>query len=254
MRLRPRSGSAFLACAVLTILLAASAACRIGTGSYGEKALGGVAVKGEEMRGPLPQRAPSTVYVADFALDAEEQGGEEGVRGVLPGRLGQRVPHPLARDNAAQRAHHIVDLMARSLVQHLEARGVRAARLGAAAGDLPREGWLVQGVFTEVDEGNRLKRAVIGFGRGATSMDLQIGISDLAGPDPRASFAVFGTVKDPSRIPGAAVTRNPYVAAAKFVLEKNAGERDIARTAERIAGEIVKLEEQSGPQARPADR
>jgi hypothetical protein len=58
----------------------------------------------------------------------------------------------------------------------------------------------VQGVFTEVDEGNRLKRAGIGFGKGATSMALQIAISDLAGSNPRAAFAVFGTAKDPNRI------------------------------------------------------
>ena len=65
-------------------------------------------------------------------------------------------------------------------------------------------------------------------------MDLQLSISDLASADPRAAFVVFGTVKDPSRIPGAAVVRNPYVASAKFVLQKNATERDIRKTAEQI--------------------
>ena len=57
----------------------------------------------------------------------------------------------------------------------------------------------MQGYFTEVDEGNRLKRAGIGFGRGSTSMYLQIDISDLVGSDPHAAFAVFGTAKDPNR-------------------------------------------------------
>jgi hypothetical protein len=75
-------------------------------------------------------------------------------------------------------------------------------------------------------------------------MDLQVAISDLAGSDPRAAFAVFGTAKDPNRIPGALVTMNPYVAAAKFVLEKNATERDIKKTAEQVAEQIVKYEQQ----------
>jgi uncharacterized protein DUF4410 len=102
----------------------------------------------------------------------------------------------------------------------------------------------MQGYFTEVDEGNRLKRAGIGFGKGATSMDLQIAVTDLASPEPRAAFAVFGTAKDPNRIPGALVTMNPYVAAAKFVLQKNATERDIKRTAGEIAEQIVRYEQQ----------
>lgn len=131
--------------------------------------------------------------------------------------------------------------MAESLTQALRTKGMTAERLRDQ--NLPGEGWLVQGYFTEIDEGNRLKRAAIGFGRGATSMDLQVTISDLAGSDPRAAFAVFGTAKDPNRIPGALVTMNPYVAAAKFVRQKNATERDVKQTAEQIAEEIVKYEQ-----------
>lgn len=212
--------------------------------SYAQKLLGGVEVKGEKTEGSLSQRLPGTIYVADFALDAENYVPDEGVRGVSPGRLGKRLPRLLQKDNPAERARQIVETMADSLVQHLKAKGLQAQRLRNTAGDLPREGWLVQGVFTELDEGNRLKRAGIGFGKGATSMDVQVGISDLAGSDPRAAFLLLGTVKDPSRIPGAVVTMNPYVAAAKFVLQKNATERDIQRTAAQIVEEILKYEQQ----------
>jgi hypothetical protein len=187
---------------------------------------------------------PRTIYVADFALEAESYSGEAGVRGALPGRLGQRLPHRLATGDPSERARQMVELMAASLTHALRAKGITAERLRDR--NLPREGWLVQGYFTELDEGNRIKRAALGFGRGATSMDLQLAISDLAGSDPRAAFAVFGTVKDPNRIPGALVTMNPYVAAAKFVLQKNATERDIKRTAEQIAEQIVKYEQQIG--------
>ena len=235
----------------LTILLLGAASSRAGTESYSRKVVGGVEVKGGEPSRPLPQRAPRTIYVADFALDAENYAGDEGVRGALPGRLGQRVPRPLAKDNPAEKAHQIVDAMAESLVERLGAGGLAASRLRDTSGELPREGWLVQGVFTEVDEGNRMKRALIGFGKGATSMDLQVGVSDLAGPDPRAPFALFGTVKDPSKIPGAVVTLNPYVAAAKFVLQKNATGRDIQQTAEQIAREILKYRQQTTEEWEP---
>ncbi|MBI4526730.1 MAG: DUF4410 domain-containing protein [Deltaproteobacteria bacterium] len=212
--------------------------------SSAQKVLGGVEVKDEEIKQPLPHRLPGIIYVADFELDAEKYVPDEGVRGALPGRLGKRLPRLLPKDNPSERAHKIVEAMAESLVQHLEAKGLRPQRLRNPAGDLPREGWLVQGIFTELGEGNRLKRAGIGFGSGATSMDLQVGISDLASSDPRAAFVVFGTAKDPSRIPGAAVTRNPYIAAAKFALQKNATERDVRKTAEQIVEEILKYEKQ----------
>jgi hypothetical protein len=219
--------------------------------SYGQKLLGGVKVKGEKTEGSLPQRLPGTIYIADFALEAENYVPDEGVRGALPGRLGKRLPRLLQKDNPAERARQIVETMAESLVQHMNSKGLQAQRLRNTAEDLPREGWLVQGVFTEVDEGNRLKRAAIGFAKGATSMDVQVGISDLAGSNPRAAFLLFGTEKDPNKIPGAVVTMNPYVAAAKFVLQKNATERDVQRTAAQIVEEILKYEQQIKEKSTP---
>jgi hypothetical protein len=101
-----------------------------------------------------------------------------------------------------------------------------------------------------------MRRAVIGFGSGKTEMEVQVGVSDLAAPQPTESFLVFGTVTDPSRLPGGVVTRNPYVVAAKFVLEKGAPQRDVQHTAKTIADELVKFREQvrSGQVKLPATR
>lgn len=189
-----------------------------------------------------PRQVPKTVYVADFALDAESLTGDQGVRGVLPGGMnqgmlggiGQRLPHPLASGDPAQRSRQIIDTLAQALVESLYEHHVPAQRIDARNSALPADGWLLQGMFTEVDEGNRIKRAVIGFGQGATRMDVQVGISNLASAEPRKAFIVFGTVKDPGKMPGAIVTMNPYVAAAKFVMEKNATARDIHKTADQI--------------------
>ena len=199
---------------------------------------------GKEVSESLPDQRPSIIYISDFALEAKEHSGDEGVSGDLPGRLGKRMPHPLARGESTEKAFHIVEDMAGSLVQNLVERGMTARRLPDASSGLPVDGWLVQGVFTEVDEGNRIRRAVIGFGRGSSNMDLQVGISNLASPEPRAPFLVIGTAKDPNMIPGAIVTLNPYVAAAKFVLAKNATQKDIKKTAALIADEIIKYSRQ----------
>jgi hypothetical protein len=146
-------------------------------------------------------------------------------------------------EDPAAHARRVVDEMATALVKDLDAAGLPAERLPPGRA-LPADGWLVRGVFTEVDPGKPLRRAVIGFGSGKTDMEVQVGVSDLAAANPAESFLVFGTVTDPSRLPGGVVTRNPYVVAAKFVLEKGAPRRDVEQTAKAIADELVKFREQ----------
>ncbi len=74
-------------------------------------------------------------------------------------------------------------------------------------------------------------------------MNVQVGVSDLA-DQPDAPFVIFGTITDPERLPGGLASRNPYVIAAKFVLEQGAPERDVKATAQTIADKIVELRAQ----------
>ena len=172
----------------------------------------------------------------DFTLDAE---ATEPRQGIIPR---PRLFQQLTGEDPAAHARRVVDDMATALVKDLDAAGLPAERLPAGH-PLPPDGWLVRGVFTEIDPGQPLRRAVIGFGSGKTDMEVQVGVSDLA-TNPTQSFLVFGTVTDPSRLPGGAVTRNPYVVAAKFVLTKGAPQRDVQHTAKTIADELVKFREQ----------
>ena len=247
-----RNSSVSLVC--LMVWMALVAGCQMNRGADSRNVLGAVEIRDVQIKGLWPAELPRTVYVCDFALDAEHFEGDQGVRGMLPGRrldqLGQRLPHPMANRDPEVRTREIVDSMSLSLIKSLRDKGLIAYQLSCSKAALPHDGWLLQGVFTEVDEGNRLKRAVIGFGRGATSMDVQVGVSNLASTEPKTPFIIFGTIKDPKKMPGAVVTMNPYIAAAKFVMEKNATEKDIQKTAEQIADEIIKhahkFKEQAG--------
>ena len=213
-----------------------------------DKATGKVEVKDQTLKGEQPTKMPQAIFIQDFELDYENLKPDQGVLN----RLGSRprvLPPPRQKNDPEQTARNLVNLMSESLQKSFEDAGTTAQRIDAMKG-LPKEGWLVRGVFTEVDEGNRMKRAVIGFGAGATSMEVQVSVADLA-VDPDAPFIIFGTIKDPKQMPGAVVTRNPYVAAAKFVLEKNASEKNVTRTAKEIVQEIqkyrTKLNEAPGP-------
>jgi hypothetical protein len=186
-----------------------------------------------------------TVYVSDFDLDAANVQTDKG------GVVAQRRPGILERpqkkeqqDPQAQ-AKKIVDTLSTSIVSDLQKAGYKAQRL-AATDPKPATGAWVHGVFTQVDEGSRLQRAVIGFGAGNVNMQLYVTLSNLANPgQPLYQSAESGASANK---PGAVITMNPYVAAAKFVMEKNAPEKAVKKTAAEISKQIEQhLQEHAVP-------
>jgi hypothetical protein len=230
------------------LLLGASVIASGCAPTAGNKLTGGARVETEVATGAPPATPARRVYVQDFALDAEATEPKTGLLGR------PRLFQQLTGEDPATHARRVVDDMASALVKDLNAAGIPAERLPAGA--LPPDGWLVRGAFTEVDSGKIMRRAIIGFGSGKTEMEVQVGVSDLASSRPTEAFLLFGTVTDPSRLPGGAVSRNPYVVAAKFVLEKGAPQRDVEHTAKAIADELAKFREQvrSGQVRLPATR
>lgn len=152
-----------------------------------------------DMRG-LAQTAPSpadttqpkhvftkdmTVYVRDFELDAENVKVDKGVGGqVRPGLI--ELPSKRQRRDPEAQAKKLVDTMSNSLVDDLRKAGYKAQRLDPDD-STPSKGALVTGVFTEVDESNRMHRALVGFGAGSAKMDFYVTISDLASPQSRST-------------------------------------------------------------------
>lgn len=181
-----------------------------------------------------PASVPTIVYVADFDLDAsavQQSGPGSLINRVRPGIIGSG-PLGVAR-TPQQQARDLVDLMANSIVDDLHKDGIAAERL-APGMPLPATGWLVRGVFVQVDAGNRLRRAAIGFGTGATNLQVIASVDQLSTNAPQPLYTV-DTNAQSGKLPGAAVTLNPYMAAARFVM---AG-KDLDRNAKDTAGKIA---------------
>jgi hypothetical protein len=214
----------------------------------GNRMTGGARVESEHAATPPTTTVPQRVYVTDFKLDAQ---ATEHKSGILER---PRFLKKMVEDDPETRARKIVDQMANSLVRDLREAGISAQRLGVDA-PMPIQGWVVRGVFTEADSGDVPRRAIIGFGAGKTDMEVQVGISDIE-TNPHSAFIVFGTISDPSKLPGGVVTRNPYVVAAKFVMEQGASTHDVQHTAKAISDEIVKVRGKvaRGDVAAPANR
>ncbi|HEX9078661.1 MAG TPA: DUF4410 domain-containing protein [Desulfuromonadaceae bacterium] len=202
-------------------------------GEIGKKITGEVKVKSRTDESRQPTSAPKVIYIQDFDLgyDTAKQDAEGPGRRIL-GRLRQS-----RQSGAEQKAKKLVGIMTGSLVKWFSEKGI-VARQPIPGPPLPDSGWLIRGVFTEVDQGKRIVRATIGFGAGSTKMEVYVRISNLA-DDPDAPFIIFGTEKEPNKVPGAIVTMNPYVAAAKFVMQKNASEKDVKKTAAQIVETVM---------------
>ena len=175
------------------------------------------------------------VWVSDFELDAGDVKTDKGgiIGEVRPGILER--PRKRREQDPEYQARKIVDLMAKSIVEDLQKAGYKAQRLQLGDAQPPLGAW-VRGVFTEVDEGNRRRRAIVGFGAGEAKMDLYVTLTDLAAPQ-KPLYEVANKENSGKKI-GAVITMNPYVAAAKFVMEKNAPEKTVKKTASDIAKEV----------------
>jgi len=197
----------------------------------------------------LPAGTPAMIYVSDFDLDASKIRSEQGILSVpprLPGPLGKILPPPPGAPKDPQvLARDIVSSMSTSLVEELGKAGLNARRIVSGV-PLPSSGWLVRGVFTDVSQGNQLRRAVIGFGAGKTDLQVLVDISDLAQGAPRP-FYELNTTADSGNAPGAGPTilLGPAGVAARFVIAGKDLDRGVKQTAAKIAAEVVQRTKQA---------
>jgi len=223
--------------------------------------VGGATSAHQEMLAPaaaLPERA----YVADFAVDEGAVKGPSGLIGGLEQVAKERsrligggiVGGILDRRTSADMpsADQVVDTLASSITDALNEQhlGFLAERIPPGA-PAPPSGWLVKGRLVSVDPGNRAMRAVVGFGAGEATTEVTVEV-DRLGSETAAPLLRFGTHAESSKMPGGAVTMNPYVMAAKFVLGRQATTRDVHAMGKEIAKQIGDYARSRGAAGGPA--
>src|SRR5262245_29417761 len=160
-----------------------------------------------------PQRP---VYVRDFLFDAQNLKPDEGLLGRREGPIGRLLGGLKPSQDPATKARQFVELLSNTIVAELNNSGIRGSRLEPGA-FMPQDGLLVGGEFLEVDEGNRMRRAMVGFGSGSEEIKVQVEVYDLA-KDPNSPFLVYGAGEEGRKGPGAVAFRNHYSAGAAVVL------------------------------------
>lgn len=210
---------------------------------------GGVASAQEETKPAAPSSQQPTsvstadkstiVYVSDFELEALNGKDEKGAPAVAPAPAAQ--PDAKKEDSPAEQAGKLVDFMSASLVKELEKAGYTAHRLRPGEA-LPAEGIRIKGVFTEPDEENHLRLAVIGYGTSVGKMAIFVGIGNLARPDqPLYAVVDLKGSENSENKPGAMINVSAYAPVAKFEIQKNATEKAVKDTATVIVAELAVL-------------
>lgn len=146
---------------------------------------------------------PSVVYVRDFLVTP-------GDVALDSGRIARLRRMFSGSDTAQQQqaaAQGVVDALSNSLVEDIAKMGLTARRISTdtvlPAGE---NAALVDGNITAIDEGNRAKRVVIGFGAGASQVDTRVALTYLAPATAEQRLAEFQASGNSGAAPGMAAT------------------------------------------------
>jgi hypothetical protein len=162
---------------------------------------------------------PSQIFVYDFAVTREQVHENTG---FLQGTINDfKETTRLAHE--AEIAAEVRTVAADELVTGIQNLGLPAQRVSGST-PLPKGALGVTGQFLNVDEGNRARRLVVGFGAGESDVDIRIQLYsnglDQSGVEPETvptKLLEFQTHADSGSMPGAAVTGGAGAAAGAAV-------------------------------------
>lgn len=157
---------------------------------------------------------PERILVYDFSVTANEVKENQS---VFQGAI-NTVEGVTSAENEQHIADEVRAIAAEELVAGIRNLGLPAERASRNA-PVPPKSLAIAGAFLNVDEGNRLQRLVIGFGKGQSKVDILIhaygyglGEGGSSGATP-VKLVEFATRADSGSMPGALVTGGAGAAA-----------------------------------------
>jgi hypothetical protein len=160
----------------------------------------GIAVENQSNSAPLNNNRPTTVYVYPFAITAQDVTLNQG--------FFQKTYRNLSDENEQIQlavAQTTALAMANAMVQELQSIGFTPSTVARGAQITGQNVLIVDGEFTDINEGNRLRRMVIGLGVGSSSLDTKVQVYQMANGTTQ-QIMDFTTHADSGEMPGAALT------------------------------------------------
>jgi len=176
----------------------------------------GASATAQSQSAPLSSVRPAQIIVYPLAVDpADITLNQSVVQRVYRGVSGNENAMQL------QIAHQTAANVCAQVVAALNRNGYSAVCQKREAPIIADNVLVVDGAFTDISEGNRLRRLVIGFGAGASTLDTSVQAYQRTGGTSRQVLN-FTTHADSGKMPGAAVM-GPAGAAASGSVAAAAG-------------------------------
>jgi hypothetical protein len=180
----------------------------------------GASIAPQANNAPVSNNRPTTVYVYDFSVSGQDVTLNQGFlqktfRYAIDSEADQQQSQ---LDVAHQTAAALSDVM----VQELQSIGFTATRIARGTQVSGVNVLIVDGEFVAIDEGNRLRRMVIGLGVGASTLDTKVQVYQMAGGS-TSQIMDFTTHADSGKMPGAAFTAPAGAAAGGAVAAASLG-------------------------------
>jgi len=225
------SAARLIAAAALALCLAACAPTRVET---------------EYAAAPPGIERPQTIVVQDFTIPAGGAALDRGLRARLERTFEGGESTGMA--DAAKTA----DALAQSIVKALDAQGLPATRSTYATQSPAGTTLIVSGQLLSVDEGNRTRRNVIGFGAGHSDVSAEVQLYLVRNGGAPQLIQSFTADAQSSRKPGMAATGGVGAAAGHIAqstavgigssaLTDSSTEGDAERMGKEIASKISAL-------------
>ena len=180
--------------------------------------------------GTRAEEATSKVAVLPVLYVGKFQPVEHAPSGFGPFHALNSDIHRLKADSNAAR-------LSSALVEALRKLQAQAEPLPTDAALRPHAGWLIQGVFYALDENSRLISVPLLSTHKGPNVEVSVTLADCA-RDSDVPFAVIGT-DAALKGQGTAISWNPYITAAKFVVNQVQGQDAIATLADQIARKVL---------------
>lgn len=191
--------------------------------------------------GPDPLPKPVRILVYDFVVPSNVVSMDES----MAARIHRR--HTLLRgsdDEASPEdvAQHVQAAFSKALVSELQKVSVPVDLAQGSDTAIPGHILMVHGDFTAVNEGDRSKRVMIGFGRGASDVQAHVTVALTTEGQP-ILLSEFNLKSESGKKPGAAATMGVGSAAAGAATgsagdKKATVEADASRMAKDVAKQI----------------
>jgi len=175
----------------------------------------GTVVKSEYESAKTRLQRPSEIFVYNFAVTRQQVKENQG---LLQGTVNE-ISGTTTLEHETEIAEEVQTVAADELVERIQNLGLPAKKVSGTT-PLPKGSLGITGQFLDVDEGNRARRLVIGFGSGQSKVDIRVQLYGY-GLDPSRSepeiaptkLLEFETHADSGSMPGAAVTAGAGAAA-----------------------------------------